>query len=45
MKKVKYPEKLHEIHNDLPFLLERMSLKKSKGLSIIYMIKLNMLFT
>ena len=27
-----YPEKLHELHNDLTFLPERMKLKKSKSL-------------
>ena len=27
---VQYPEKLHEPHNDLPFLLERMKLGKIK---------------
>ena len=25
---VQYPEKLHELHNDLPFLPERMKIKK-----------------
>ena len=42
---VQYSEKLHEIHNDLPFLTERMKIEKSKSLLLIYMIKLNMLFT
>ena len=27
-----YLEKLHELHNDLPFLPQRMKLKKSKSL-------------
>ena len=27
-----YPKKLHELHNDLIFLPERMKLKKSKSL-------------
>ena len=27
---IQYPEKLHEIHNNLPFLLERMKIKKVK---------------
>ena len=27
-----YPKKLHELHNDLTFLPERMKLKKSKSL-------------
>ena len=26
---VHYPEQLHELHNDLPFLPERMQIKKS----------------
>ena len=42
---VQYLEKLHELHNDLPFLPERKKLKKSKSLQIIYMIRLNMLYT
>ena len=25
---VQYPEKLHELHNDLPVLLERMKIEK-----------------
>ena len=29
---VQYPEKLHELHNDLPFLSERMKIKKFKKL-------------
>ena len=27
-----YPEKLHELHNDLPFLSERMELRKVEKL-------------
>ena len=42
---VQYPEKLYDLHNDLPFLQERRKLKKSKSLHLIYMIKLNMLYT
>ena len=42
---VQYPKKLHELHKDLPFLSERMKVKQSKSLLLIYMIKLNMLFT
>ena len=38
---IQYPEKLH--HNDLPFLPERMKIEKVEKL--IYMIKLNMLYT
>ena len=40
---VQYSEKLHEFHNDLPFLQKRMKIQKSKSLWIIYMMKLNML--
>ena len=29
---VQYLEKLHEIHNDLPFLIERMKIKKVEKL-------------
>ena len=29
---VKYPKKLHELHSDLPFLLERMEINKCKKL-------------
>ena len=29
---VQYPETLHELHNDLPFLLERMKIEKTKKL-------------
>ena len=29
---VQYPEKLHELHNDLPFLPERMNIKKVENL-------------
>ena len=43
---VQYPEKLHELHNDLPFLPKRMKIeKKSKSLLLIYMMKLNLSFT
>ena len=41
---VQYFEKLHELYNDLPFLSEKQKLKKLKGLCLIYMIKLTMLF-
>ena len=37
---VQYLEKLHDLHNDLPFLAERM-----KSLLLIYTVELNMLFT
>ena len=29
---VQYPEKLHDFHNDLPFLHERMKIKKVQKL-------------
>ena len=29
---VQYPEKLHELHNDLPFLPERMKIEKAEKL-------------
>ena len=29
---VQYPEKLHELHNDLPFFLKEWKLKKLKNL-------------
>ena len=29
---VHYPEKLHELHNDLPFLPERMKIEKFEKL-------------
>ena len=29
-----YPQELHEIHNDSPFLLERMKIEKAKKLVI-----------
>ena len=37
---VQFPEQLHELHNGLLFLAERMNL--SKSLLLIYMIKMNM---
>ena len=43
---IQYPEKMHELHNDLSFLpKKKRKLKKSKSLLLIYMIKLNMFFT
>ena len=36
---VQYPEKLPELHNDLPFLPGKMKMKKSKTFLLIYMIK------
>ena len=42
---VHYLEKLHEVHNDLPFLPSDRKLKKSKCLWLIYVIKLKVLYT
>ena len=39
---IQYPEKLHKLYNDLPFLPERMKFEKSKSLLLVYMTKLNM---
>ena len=39
---VQYPEKLHELHNDLPFLPETMKIEKAEKLVTNLMIKLNM---
>ena len=39
---IQYSEKLHDLHNDLPLLPERVEIEKVEKL--IYMIKLNMLF-
>ena len=39
---VSYLEKLHELHNELSFLPERMKIEK---LQLIYLVKLNMLST
>ena len=40
-----YPEQLHKLYNDLPFLPERMKVKKLKSSLLIYMIKMNMSYT
>ena len=42
---VQYPEKLHELHKDLPFLSKRIKVVKVQSLLLTYIIKLNMLFT
>ena len=39
---VQYPEKLHELHIDLPFLPEKMKIEQVKKLVTTYMIKLHM---
>ena len=31
---VQYPEKLHDLHNDLPFLAERMKIEKVVKLQV-----------
>ena len=41
---VQYIWKLHELHNDLPFLSKRMKIEKFEKLVPIYMIKVNILF-
>ena len=43
---VQYTEKLHELHNDLPFLPETIKIENVEKLFyLIYMLKLNMLYT
>ena len=42
---VQYPEKLHELRNDLPFLLERMKIEKFEKLLANLYDKLNTLYT
>ena len=42
---VEYPKRLHNLHNDLPFLLERMSIKKCNKLVCNLYDKKNMLHT
>ena len=42
---VQYLERLYEIHSDLLFLLKKRNLKNTETLLLIYMIKMNMLFT
>ena len=38
---VQYLEKLPNLHNDLPFLPERMKIEKVKNLQLFYLTKLN----
>ena len=40
-----YPEKLHELHNDLPLLPERMKIEKVEKLVANFHDKRSMLFT
>ena len=42
---MQYLEEVHESHNDLPFLPERIKIEKIEKLLLIYMKKLNILFT
>ena len=42
---IKYPKKLHDLHSDLPFLLERMEINKCKKLVYNLYNKKNMLYT
>ena len=42
---VQHLEKLHELHNDSPFLPDGMKIEKVVKLVVIYMIKLKMLYT
>ena len=42
---VQYPERLHELHNDLRFLPERVKIENIESLLLVCMIKLNMSFT
>ena len=42
---IQYPEKLHELHSKLPSLPKIMRIEKKKSLLLIYIIKVNMLFT
>ena len=42
---IQSPEDLHNLHNDLPFQTDRIQIEKVESLHLIYMVKLNMLFT
>ena len=42
---VEYPKNLHKLHNNLPFLPERMKINKSNKLFVMYMTKKTMSFT
>ena len=38
---VKYPKELHDLHNDLPFMCEKMKINKAESWFLTYMIKRN----
>ena len=42
---IEYLVELRELHNDLPFLPERMKTVKFRNLLLFHMIKMNVLFT
>ena len=42
---IEYLVELRELHNDLPFLPERMRTVKFRNLLLFHMIKMNVLFT
>ena len=42
---VQYPQKLYELHMDILFYLKERYLKKLKSLLLIYMIRMNTLYT
>ena len=42
---VQYTKKLHELHNDLPFLTERIKIEKAEKLVTNFHTKGNMLYT
>ena len=42
---IKYPKELHDLHNDLPFMCEKMEINKVKSLFLTYMTKRIMSFT
>ena len=42
---IQYTKKLHDLHNDLPFLSERMKIEKFKKLAVNLHDKTDMLFS
>ena len=42
---LQYPDNLYNFHIDLPFLSESMKIENVESLNLIYVIKLNILFT